>query len=57
MHYEGINRRMDEWIPMSRIQPTDILIEEEGEVKRKKKVQEDKKVEVLHENSEHEGMD
>jgi len=58
IHYEGINRRMDEWVSRSRLTPTDIVVEDEETQKKKKKLMsEDKKMEVQHENSEHEGMD
>lgn len=49
---------MDEWISRNRIEPTDILIEDENDLKKKKKIlNDDKKLEIQHENSEHEGMD
>jgi len=54
VHYQDFNRRMDEWISRSRIEPTKILIEEE-KVHKKRKGEEKK-----HENNiddEHEGMD
>lgn len=49
---------MDEWVQRSRLEPTDIIVEDEYEVKKKKKLlNDDKKLEIQHENSEHEGMD
>jgi len=52
VHYENFNRRMDEWVTRSRIEPLKILIEEEN-TKKKRKTEEKK-----HENNvddEHEG--
>lgn len=47
IHYEGINRRMDEWVLRSRLEPTDIIVEDEYEVKKKKKLlNDDKKLEI-----------
>lgn len=47
IHYEGINRRMDEWVKRSRLEPTDLVIEDEESQRKKKKLQnEDKKIEV-----------
>ena len=57
IHYEGCNRRLDEWVDRSRLDPTDEIIEEENENKKKRKLNEEKKLENQHENSEHEGMD
>ena len=58
IHYEGINRRMDEWVARSRIEPTDIIIEDDNEQRKKRKLlNDDKKLEIHNENSEHEGMD
>lgn len=40
VHYKDFNRRMDEWIPRSRIELTRELLEEELLTKKKKKVEE-----------------
>ena len=58
IHYDGINRRMDEWVKRHRLEPTDHIIEDEESLKKKRKLMnDDKKLEIQHENSEHEGMD
>ena len=47
IHYEGINRRMDEWVSRARLAPTGIVVEDEETLKKKKKlISEDKKMEV-----------
>lgn len=40
IHYKDANRRLDEWVPRSRIELTRILIEEEVSQKKKKKTEE-----------------
>jgi len=58
IHYDGVNRRMDEWVSRARLEPTDIIVEDDNEQKKKRKLlNDDKKLEIHHENSEHEGMD
>ena len=38
---------MDEWISRNRIEPTDILIEDENDLKKKKRIlNDDKKLEI-----------
>jgi RNA binding activity-knot of a chromodomain len=56
VHYEGFNRRMDEWIPRNRIETSDDKIVDEPALKKKSKKGEEKKAEHQ-ENDEHEGMD
>lgn len=48
---------MDEWLTRSRLEPTDKIIEDDSDKKKRKLMNEDKKLEMNHENSEHEGMD
>ncbi len=54
VHYEGINRRNDEWLIRKRIELSDELVIDEPEIKKKKKLEGGKEFE---ENDEHEGMD
>ncbi|KAM3144269.1 hypothetical protein pb186bvf_003731 [Paramecium bursaria] len=54
IHYEGQNRRMDEWVTRNRIEVTQEEITEEPVIKKRNK-KEEKKEYV--ENDEHEGMD
>jgi hypothetical protein len=56
VHYENYNRRMDEWVPRSRIEITDERVLDEPALKKKSKKGDEKKAEHG-ENDEHEGMD
>ena len=56
VHYVDYNRRLDEWVPRSRIELTRRLIEEDAPTRKKQKT---KKEEVKADNNiddEHEGM-
>lgn len=58
IHYEGYNRRMDEWmIKRDRIEMTEEIISVEPSLKKKNKIQGEGKLNEHGENDEHEGMD